>query len=87
MNVGKIFVENVELFQAYEMYCSRQPEAMSLLESLQKKNDVLRVFLNVSRLLFLSLLKFQPHRADIRIYNLGFFTAITDHMPRKSKVS
>ncbi len=48
MNVGKVFVENVELLQAYELYCSRQPEAMSLLESLQKKNDVLRVFLNVS---------------------------------------
>lgn len=48
MNVGGIFVKNVELLQAYELYCSRQPEAMRLLESLQKKNDVLRVFLNVS---------------------------------------
>jgi hypothetical protein len=48
MNVGKVFVENVEFLQAYELYCCRQPEAMSLLESLQKKNDVLRVFLNVS---------------------------------------
>ncbi|CAB3992237.1 Myosin-M heavy chain [Paramuricea clavata] len=48
MNVGKVFIENVEFLQAYELYCSRQPEAMSLLESLQKKNDVLRVFLNIT---------------------------------------
>ena len=47
MNIGKIFIENLELLQAYELYCSRQPEAMTLLESLQKKNEVLRVFLNV----------------------------------------
>ena len=47
MQVGKIFVDNVEFFQAYELYCSKQPDAFRLLESLQKKNEVLRVFLNV----------------------------------------
>lgn len=51
MRVGKIFAESVEVFQAYELYCSKQPEAISLLESLQKKNEVLRVFLNVSSII------------------------------------
>ena len=46
--VGKIFIENMELLQAYEFYCSRQAKAMDILEFIQKKNDVLRVFLNVS---------------------------------------
>ncbi|XP_046859650.1 uncharacterized protein LOC124453015 isoform X2 [Xenia sp. Carnegie-2017] len=48
VNVGKIFIENMELLQAYEFYCSRQAKAMDILELLQKKNDVLRVFLNIS---------------------------------------
>lgn len=48
VNVGAIFLESVDFFQAYELYCSKQTSASSLLESLQKKAELLRIFLNVT---------------------------------------
>jgi len=48
VNVGSIFLESVDFFQAYEIYCSKQTAASALLESLQKKTELLRIFLNVT---------------------------------------
>ncbi|XP_068688974.1 serine-rich adhesin for platelets-like isoform X2 [Montipora foliosa] len=48
VNVGVIFLESVDFFQAYEIYCAKQTAASSLLESLQKKTELLRIFLNVT---------------------------------------
>lgn len=46
--VGEVFLNNVEFFEAYELYCAKQTEALELLTYLQKKSDLLRIFLTVS---------------------------------------
>lgn len=46
--VGDVFLDNVEFFEAYELYCAKQNESTDLLKSLIKKSDLLRVFLQVS---------------------------------------
>jgi len=38
----------VEFFQAYEVFCTKQRQASELVESLQKKSELLRIFLQVS---------------------------------------
>jgi len=48
LQVGRVFLENVEFFQAYEVFCTKQRQASELVESLQKKSELLRIFLQVS---------------------------------------
>ncbi|KAK3742178.1 hypothetical protein QZH41_012073, partial [Actinostola sp. cb2023] len=48
VNVGSIFLESVDFFQSYEIYCTKQNSSSLLLESLQKKNELLKIFLNVT---------------------------------------
>ncbi|XP_032239037.2 uncharacterized protein LOC5513651 isoform X2 [Nematostella vectensis] len=48
VNIGSVFLENVDFFQSYKIYCSKQNAASALLESLQKKNELLKIFLNVT---------------------------------------
>ena len=48
LGVGEVFLNNVEFFEAYELYCAKHNDALDLLTSLQKKSDLLRIFLTVS---------------------------------------
>ena len=46
--VGTLFLNNVEFFEAYELYCSKQKHAVETLKSLSSRSEILRVFLSVS---------------------------------------
>eukprot|EP00794_Sanderia_malayensis_P017332 gene17333-19065_t len=48
LNVGKVFLDNVEFFQAYEIFCAKQRQALELVESLKKKLELFKIFLQVS---------------------------------------
>lgn len=49
LSVGEVFSNCVEFFDAYDVFCAQQRYSLELLENLVKKNDMLRIFLNVSR--------------------------------------
>ncbi|XP_057312420.1 uncharacterized protein LOC130653941 [Hydractinia symbiolongicarpus] len=49
LSVGEVFSNCVEFFDAYDVFCAQQRYSLELLENLIKKNDMLRIFLNVSR--------------------------------------
>lgn len=46
--VGEIFLNNIQYFEAYEMFCGKQKQSVDLLNQLENKSHLLRVFLQES---------------------------------------